>query len=462
LKVNIIKRPNRAKESRFKPLVTVSNIQKKSFTNTPPVIDWLTLRISYIGEKLNLGEGYGFKVMEYQTRIFRRVIEITDIALGEVVATITDEPFSQAIRQDLILIKFHNKLLYNCDLKEYIINFCQVNNFKIEAVSRLDIAADFTQFANRLHPETFIKRFLKGAYVKKGQGKFKVAGKVDEVQPAAFDANGSYGSRIKHEYLRFGTINNGLKYYLYNKTKELDQVKEKPYIRERWKQYGHDGAADVWRLEFSLTSNDLRFIEHTDGDEKKPLSKGRHLIEQSREIDPETKKYLIQETLAIDQDTGEVKTVTEYNLKSIECLDQEILTKIWASLVNKYMVFYLRGRYRKDRNKKLILFKNLPDYVSYTCERSLTDSTNTDKNFVTNLRRTYEDTRTKDVVVSRELQKLLQYQVDRRGLHKWADKKDILNFEPGNPYEYKSDNKEIVQRHKADPAEKAKRFNKDD
>ena len=46
--------------------------------------------------------------------------------------------------------------------------------------------------------------------------------------------------------------------YLYNKTKEMQDKKYKPWIVEAWKRAGIDTSKDVWRLEFSL--HNPRFI----------------------------------------------------------------------------------------------------------------------------------------------------------------------------------------------------------
>jgi hypothetical protein len=430
----------------------MANIVKSNNFTTTPQIDWLSLRILYLDNILKLGAGYDYKIMPYSTRTFKRVIEITDLNLNEVVATITDSPTSPTINENLILIKFHNKLLYQSDLKQYITNFCQQNNFKIVGISRLDIAIDFTSFANNLHPEIFIKRFLKGSYIKKGRGNFKTNFKTREYNTIDTQANGKYGKTIIHEYLRFGSANNGLKYYLYNKSKELEQVKEKPYIRERWREFGHDEKKDVWRLEFSLTSSKIEFIETS---ESQPIKKDKSKIFSS-------------DSDIIDIQTGEEIKIKKQKLKSLDCLELEVLEKINASLINKYMVFYLNKKTGtvKDRAKKITLIKNLSKHIAYTCDDSLKDSTNTDKNFITNLRRTYEDLRHKDVYSLHTLEKLIFAQIQKRGLQKWADDRQILNFDEGNPYQYKGSNDEIkaFKRPKdlTDKAEKAKKFNKDD
>lgn len=445
---------------------TSFDITKQNNFITSPQIDWLTLQINYTNifdsgnQKFNIKRGkyevdaervlildpnFSYEVMNYGTRIFKRVIEITDKSIGEVVATITDQPISSALNADLVLIKFHNKLLYTDNLKEYILNFCTINGLEIVSISRLDICVDFCQFANRLEPATFIKRFLNGQYIKKGRGKFATSGKYKELNDTDYKAQGSYGQKIQHEYLRFGTNNNGLKYYLYNKTKELEQVKMKPYIVERWKSFNYQKEmGDVWRLEFTIISNDIKFITDTSG---QPLQK---------------KTNLIQEKLLIDRKTGEAVEVNEISVKSLECLNIEVLEKIWYSLINKYMVFFANNSTRKTRGKKITLFKNAPNYVAYTCEKSLKDSTNTDKNFIRNLRRTYEDTRHKDINLTENLQHLIKQQIVKRGLEQWAIDKEILNFSLDSPFNYSGSNIPIIQQKRNSEPIKTKKFNKAD
>lgn len=441
----------------------MANINKSVNFTTAPQIDWLTLRILYKDNILTPSPKYGINLMPYSTRTFKRVIEITDIELKEVVATITDSPISPAINENLILIKFHNKLLYRPDLKEYIENFCKENNFKILGISRIDIATDFTSFANNLDPETFIKRFLKGHYIKKGRGNFKFAGKAKEYNQTEIQAIGKYGKTINHEYLRFGSADNGLKYYLYNKSKELQQVKEKPYIRERWKDFGHDEKKDVWRLEFSISSSKINFIETTDG---KAIKKDKNILLQTDEIRQNSESDINDVTkvkTAIDKTTGEVIEIKQQKIKDINVLNFDILEKINAALINKYMVFYVnkKSQQQKARNKQLTLFKQLPKHTAYTADVNFKDSTKTDKNFITNLRRTYEDLRYKDIWSLHTIEKVIFDQIQKRGLQNWANDKEILNFDKGNPYEYKQSDGAIIAYKRNDKSEKAKKFNKD-
>lgn len=424
-------------------------IQNKKFT-TQPVIDWLTLRINYIGGQLLLSKNYSYKIKPYTTRVFKRVIEIQDNNTGQIVATITDMPTSEAIRQDLVLIKFHNNILYQADLKKFVFDFCAENSMKIEAVSRVDIAIDFTNFENNLNPELFIKRFLGNKYIKAGRGRYQINGKAETADITDFKNIGNYGKKISYEYLKFGSHNNGLVYYLYNKSKELRDKTDKPYIRENWKTYGHDGNTDIWRLEFSITSNNLRFLSDNSGAGIKKKKAG-----------------IIENNLQIDTDTGEATEVIVHNLKDIEIIDSENLIKIYSSLVNKYFVFFYHKKSRKDRNKKLVLFTQLSDHIAYTCERSLEDTSRTDKMFISNLRKTYEDLRYKDVYIpdngrfalQKNLQTLLIMQVQTRALENWAQKKDILNFEPGNKFEYKPEDTPVFQQPRA--KKKGKKQNKE-
>ena len=53
--------------------------------------------------------------------------------------------------------------------------------------------------------------------------------------------------------------------YLYNKSQEMADVKEKPYIRERWNQAGLRSDCSVWRLEFSLKSDFFSMIDKDSG-----------------------------------------------------------------------------------------------------------------------------------------------------------------------------------------------------
>lgn len=210
------------------------------------VIDWLQVNATGRMSDSVISQ---LELQPYSTRVFKSVYILR--AFTEDIATIACNPLSPVIPSDTHLIKFHNKLLYSTDLEqrvEYILTFLGLT---FKGLSRLDLAHDFNKFANNLLPQNLINRFLTKKWLHVGKQSFKVFGKG--------------GVNQSFETLRFGKNDSELSVYLYNKSIELQEVKDKPWIREFWGQIGVNQSNDVWRLEVSLKGNRLHYIDVNSG-----------------------------------------------------------------------------------------------------------------------------------------------------------------------------------------------------
>ena len=81
-----------------------------------------------------------------------------------------------------------------------------------------------------------------------------------------FKMIGLQSSRHTYQYLRFGSKVSKVSAYLYNKTQEFRDVKRKNYIAEAWAANDIDEAAEVWRLEFSLKGDGIKFVNQKTGE----------------------------------------------------------------------------------------------------------------------------------------------------------------------------------------------------
>jgi len=151
-----------------------------------------------------------------------------------------------------MLIKFSNEFLYYKDKFKLFDNFLQILNVREIKISRLDLAYDFNHFVEYNNPMDLIFDFLGRKIIKKGKAKYTIIGSREN----------------KHtiDYLRFGTNTSDICAYLYNKTKEMSEVKNKPYIRESWRQNGLDLSIPIWRLEYSIKTSSFNIVNQTDGD----------------------------------------------------------------------------------------------------------------------------------------------------------------------------------------------------
>ena len=211
-------------------------------------IDWL----SFHGTFANIPPtgDYTIKQSEYGTKIFAEIYYY--YFQGKQVATVTTKPRSTALQSDLSIIKFDNWCLYIPNLFDFVNYVLDMIGFTVKGFSRLDLALDFNRFENGIDGHTLISQFVKDEYLHNGRGKFAISG----VQ--------KFTSTF--EYLRLGSQSSPVRAYLYNKTTEMAEVKQKNYITDLWRREGLDVTKPVWRLEFSLTSGAFAWVEWVTGE----------------------------------------------------------------------------------------------------------------------------------------------------------------------------------------------------
>jgi hypothetical protein len=303
-------------------------------------IDWLSF-FCQCGEPVNFDD-YTLELKTYGTQIFEKAADV--IKNNEVVAIVLWQPRSAILAQNSAMIKIKNRQLYNDNWYKIFTDleaawFCR--NIKI---SRIDICADFVNFKNGLYPKTLISNFLTQKFVKVGRGTFKVIGEQKKY--------------INYQYLRFGSGSSEISAYLYNKSTELQEVKDKPYIREQWQNLNNKNNRDVWRLEFSLKGKSLKIVDTINGN------------------------------FVVD------------SFKSLT--DKELIANIYSFLVKKYFQFVIpEQQLNKHRWKKLILFEDEDCHFEIVDFALKSDTSRKHKIFLTNL-----------VALEKEMRSLKSYALD--------------------------------------------------
>ena len=157
------------------------------------------------------------------------------------------------------------------DFWDVVNRFMSLNQIEIRGISRIDICADFNQFAT-LDPKALIEGFAAKKYRHIGRG----------VGSLGFNhgvKNGDYG--VNYTGLTFGTHASDAHVYLYDKTFELLTQGDKPWIKERWKRVGLD-LRNVWRLEVSIKSQGLKF---KDKKTKEVIEVGADMVSADASLD---------------------------------------------------------------------------------------------------------------------------------------------------------------------------------
>ena len=214
-------------------------------------IDWL--QVSFKG-RLAFSSKYVVKQMDIETKIFKMVSGI--YYNNELIATATHTPKSPILDPALVIIKIENKQLYVSDPVQLMQDFQKEFNLTFVNITRIDLFRDFNELKYGLTANNLITKFVKGEYLRKGKGEFRLIG------------NSCRG--IDYSYLRFGGNTSDFQVYMYNKSKEMREVKHKPWIVERAGVVGVDTSRDFWRLEVSCKNCKKEVVSLKTGEFKVP------------------------------------------------------------------------------------------------------------------------------------------------------------------------------------------------
>lgn len=226
-------------------------------------IDWLSLfctcPLGHFGGNAESALRYRwkYKKREYGTPAFK---EVYDIYLGRLrVCDVQCEPRNGLMRKDAILVKFANAVLYRRDLFDLVDAFLDNHLLEVHNITRLDLCCDFNELLYG-QPDRLIVDFLNSVLRHKGRGR----GTAYFVHYNKGEKGGSV-QRLVYNGLSFGSHTSDVRVYMYNKTWELLCEKDKPYIRDTWKAAGLDTAIPVWRIEVSLKSDGMKFVDKDRG-----------------------------------------------------------------------------------------------------------------------------------------------------------------------------------------------------
>lgn len=160
------------------------------------------------------------------------------------IATIACQPKDERYRQDGGAIKINNAVLYVADWYFILTDVLKTLGWEPLNITRVDLAADFNFFMNGLSPETFLRKYVtkvNASYLRMGSNKFCLYG-IKDMRCTIYDS------------IRWGSRQSGVSVYMYNKSKELNEVKDKPWIREHWAKAQLSSTKPVWRVEISISS----------------------------------------------------------------------------------------------------------------------------------------------------------------------------------------------------------------
>lgn len=159
-----------------------------------------------------------------------------------VVAEICWCPRSSVQHRKSCTVKLANRVLYCNDMLPMLAEVLSTWNLTYKGITRLDLCYDCNILRDGLQVQKLISDYLNspagaaGHVVRKGSNRFQVFGRRTPAGATEYTA------------IRWGSVNSNIGSYCYNKSLELLEVKDKPWIREVWERNGlvHETRFDEW------------------------------------------------------------------------------------------------------------------------------------------------------------------------------------------------------------------------
>ena len=208
-------------------------------------IDWKQL--AFTGERLDLVEKV-CQLQDFQTSIFGKIASFPDHE--HEMFNLSYEPKSKILKHNLLILKVNNKFLYSQQFKAELTNLIEFLELKFNNVTRIDYALDFQFLRAGLTGSRFMELLSKNIIDLKYKGKKTIIYPSEHSKPP--------------EYVRFGNHSSEFNVYIYNKTRELQEKKDKPYIRDQWKNCEFLENFPVFRLEISFKPVKTKFFLNKD------------------------------------------------------------------------------------------------------------------------------------------------------------------------------------------------------
>lgn len=188
--------------------------------------------------------GYKVKAREYGTPVYKEMFTIYQDEKEWI--EIRRNPYSRKGEGGFLdplstHIKLCNEFCYTDSPIDELRAFLLACNYTFKSISRIDICMDFNEFDGGIQVKPFIQDYIKGKYSKLNQSKVNLHGE-------------DFWRFREWNSLKWGSPSSPFSTKLYNKSKELREVKDKDYIRQCWLDAGLDLSRNVWRIEFSTSS----------------------------------------------------------------------------------------------------------------------------------------------------------------------------------------------------------------
>lgn len=197
---------------------------------------------------------------DVETKLFRRVADV--FKNGQKVATITQLPKTPVINPRTTLVKLSNRVLYCEKYVRILMEIQDALHLTYKGITRIDVACDFNTFYGGRSVPKFIKNYVmsepssKNHVYRRGSDEYYIRGNKKKNQASTFN------------YIRLGKKDSRVHCYIYDKTVELQEQKDKPWIRACWDKAGlkNDDDNHVWRAEISIKNEGSQLLDMGTGE----------------------------------------------------------------------------------------------------------------------------------------------------------------------------------------------------
>lgn len=206
-------------------------------------VDWLQVycRCNHWPEQKELyGVGRTYSVVKenYVTKLWQEVYTI--LYMGREVAQVCRLPRSPQLNPAGCTLKLSNRILYSRQYVEILYELLDLLGLQYIGITRLDLCYDCNYLRDSQRVDEFLMQFFShapycaGHIIRTGSRNVIVNAKRSNTGATSISA------------MRWGSPSSDIGAYCYNKSLELLEVKDKPWIRETWEQ---NGLVNAWTKE---------------------------------------------------------------------------------------------------------------------------------------------------------------------------------------------------------------------
>lgn len=308
-------------------------------------IDWLQTFChgSLVQEGTYEARGYRFAVKKnnHETAQFKDIFTV--YYQSHPAATIQQTPRTSVIHPKATCVKLSNRVLYCEQYINILYAIQEALSLTYKGITRLDICYDCNALHDGRNVERFIRQFIsaepmtQGHIVRNGSCRFQLHGTRKNTSVASLNS------------IRWGSPNAKIGAYCYDKTLEMIEVKDKPWIRKMWKDNG---------LEYEIDENRLNRLSPKERERKTEttgLSEYVHKRVWRFEI-----SIKCQGMDVLNMSTGEL-----FRLSPLYLQHAKQIEKLFHIYAGKVFDFRINTGQKQIRNyKKMQLFESSPVITS--------------------------------------------------------------------------------------------------